>query len=163
MDIEWSVSLKPNGDEIWYKGGDIHNEDGPAIKRADGSMEWWRNGELHNEDGPAVISEDEETWVVNGLLHRIWGPAQTSKKFNTRVWAVYGTVHRDDGPAVEYNERSDWYIYGEKVTEEIHNLYRRNRRRLAFKYFHMWYDCLDDLSRPVGQRRMRECIDKILD
>lgn len=32
----------------------------------------------HREDGPAIVySSGEETWMQNGLLHRMDGPAQT--------------------------------------------------------------------------------------
>ncbi len=185
MAKEWSVTVKPNGDEVWHKGGvlhmdggpaikradgsmewwrngELHNDNGPAIKNADGSMEWWRNGELHNDNGPAVLTEDEESWVVDGFLHRVDGPAQTFKRSKACVWAIYGILHRDNGPAIENNGNNAWYIYGKQVTEEIHQLYRKNQRKLAFKYFHKWYDCLDDLARPIGQKRMRECIDDII-
>lgn len=32
------------GDKFWYKFIDLHREDGPAVERADGSVEWWFNG-----------------------------------------------------------------------------------------------------------------------
>ena len=43
-----------DGEKQWYKNGERHREDGPAVERADGSKVWYKNGSLHREDGPAV-------------------------------------------------------------------------------------------------------------
>ena len=42
------------GDIFWYKEGECHREDGPAIERYDGTKCWFKEGKLHREDGPAV-------------------------------------------------------------------------------------------------------------
>ena len=28
----------------WWKDGNLHRDDGPAIERANGHKEWWKNG-----------------------------------------------------------------------------------------------------------------------
>ena len=69
--VEWE-----NGDKYWYKNGNFHREDGPAIERANGSKEWWINGNLHREDGPAVeYSNGNKYWYIEGKRHNLNGPA----------------------------------------------------------------------------------------
>jgi len=29
-------------------------------------MSWYKDGELHREDGPAIISDGSEEWYLNG-------------------------------------------------------------------------------------------------
>ena len=47
-----------NGTRNWYRNGDLHREDGPAIEEPDGTRWWYRNGKLHREDGPAIEEPD---------------------------------------------------------------------------------------------------------
>lgn len=39
---------------IYVMNGQLHREDGPAVKIGD-RLEYWLNGKRHREDGPAVI------------------------------------------------------------------------------------------------------------
>jgi len=49
----------------WYKNGELHREDGPAV--IIGSIQkWYLDGRLHRVDGPAVIDNDHQEWWVNG-------------------------------------------------------------------------------------------------
>jgi len=49
-------------------------------------------------------------WSLNGLCHRINGPAMENSD-GTKVWATYGRIHRDDGPAIEGADGTKhWYI-----------------------------------------------------
>ena len=34
----------------WYKDGQLHREDGPAIEYASGKKEWWVNGVEYTEE-----------------------------------------------------------------------------------------------------------------
>ena len=55
------------GTTCWYKNGELHRLDGPAVIYANGTEEWYQNGELHRDDGPAVINADgTEEWFKNG-------------------------------------------------------------------------------------------------
>ena len=39
----------------------------------------------------------------------------------TQEWRLDGKLHREDGPAVEWSNGSrEWYLNGEKLTEEEH-------------------------------------------
>lgn len=80
--------IGPNESKYWYKNGQYHREDGPAIERADGTKEWYLNGKPHREDGPAVE-------YANG----------------TKLWYLNGKHHREDGPAIERVDGTKaWYL-----------------------------------------------------
>jgi len=50
------------GNKNWYKNGDHHRLNGPAIKYMDGETHWWINGQTHRLDGPAIISSKGEKY-----------------------------------------------------------------------------------------------------
>ena len=51
-------------------------------------------------------------WRLDGLLHRLDGPALTEPHGN-QFWYKNGNRHREDGPACEYNDGSiAWYYEG---------------------------------------------------
>ena len=85
-----------DGDRVWYRNGQLHRDNGPAIEREDGTREWYQNDLLHREGGPAYERED-----------------------GTRAWYLNGKLHRGDGPAIEYadGDRS-WWLNDIKYTEE---------------------------------------------
>ena len=80
----------PNGDEYWYKNGNLHRDgDEPAYISPDGKKSWWKNGERHRDnDKPAVIWNDGELWwYQNGVLHRDGDmPAIIRKNGQMRWW-----------------------------------------------------------------------------
>jgi hypothetical protein len=48
----------------------IHNPNGPAVVRVDGSKQWHINGKRHRTDGPAVDFVDgHKSWYINGSLY----------------------------------------------------------------------------------------------
>ena len=64
------------GDVHWYKDGQLHREDGPAVEYEDGEVQWYKDGQLHRDDGPAIeYAYGYKEWWLNGVLH-------TEKKFN---------------------------------------------------------------------------------
>lgn len=95
----------------YYKNGKFHREDGPAIE--------WRNGNKH--------------WLLNDSLHRTDGPAielvETELGCTVKKWSINGKYHREDGPAVEFgNGYKEWWIGGEKITEEEFNQRQQNKQ-----------------------------------
>lgn len=44
-----------DGAEYWFKNGQLHRVDGPAISYENGTQFWYRNGLKHRTGGPAVI------------------------------------------------------------------------------------------------------------
>ena len=95
------MSINVHGTKEWrLPNGDLHREDGPAIKYADGGEQWWINGELHREGGPAITHA-------------------TGSKF----WYINGKRHREDGPAIEYkNGDKYWFLKYVGYSEEEFNI-----------------------------------------
>lgn len=60
-----TVKMGHFGVKRWYKGDQLHREDGPAVEYPNGTKQYWINGRLHREDGPAVEYADgtQEYWV----------------------------------------------------------------------------------------------------
>jgi hypothetical protein len=93
---------------------------------------WYKDGQLHRANGPAVEEQwntsgqpAKREWYKNGLLNRTGGPARevwVSGHQTEIEWYVNGQLHRADGPAVEhweYNGRplkTEWYRNGLLVT-----------------------------------------------
>lgn len=53
------IKYQNTGNQIWFKNGLCHRDDGPAIiwsipSSQEGRKEWYQFGKLHREDGPAV-------------------------------------------------------------------------------------------------------------
>jgi len=82
----------------------------------DGSKSWLLNGELHRVDGPAYERADgSKHWYLNGKLHRVDGPAY-ERADGTKSWWLNGKRHRVDGPAVEYaNGTKEWYLNHKRI------------------------------------------------
>ena len=62
----------------YYKGKDLHREDGPAIIFNSGEEKWYLSGQLHRSGNlPATINCDKTymTYWVKGIPHRLNGPA----------------------------------------------------------------------------------------
>ena len=101
---EQYIRIDKYGDKFVYKNKAmtvLHNLDGPAVERAEGTKEWFVNGKRHRSDGPAVERADgTKEWFVNGKLHRSDGPAVEFPE-GTKLWYVDGKRHRSDGPAIE--------------------------------------------------------------
>jgi hypothetical protein len=59
------IAEYPNGDRGWYKEGNIHRLDGPAIEYSNGTKFWRIEGISHRTDGPAVEYPDgtKEWWI----------------------------------------------------------------------------------------------------
>jgi hypothetical protein len=89
-----------DGTQEWWKNGQLHREDGPAVIHPDGTQKWWKNGKRHREDGPAVIYPNgSQEWWKDGKLHREDGPAIVYPD-GIEQWFHDGKLHREDGPAV---------------------------------------------------------------
>ena len=66
--IEFGYSVKITKYSIeWYRNGERHRDNGPAIEFTNGTKCWYLNGEYHREDGPAVeYSNGYKIWYLNG-------------------------------------------------------------------------------------------------
>lgn len=81
-----------HGAERWYKDGDCHREDGPAIVLPNGYRAWYVNGKCHRDGAPAVIWDNgAENWYYQGQMHRIDGPAISGPDC-LDIWCINGEV-----------------------------------------------------------------------
>ena len=84
----------------------------------DGEVRYYKNGELHRKEGPAIESllHNTKVWYRNGKRHRKEGPAfDGCDRLGRRLrkWRRHGQLHREDGPAVECdNGRKEWFEDG---------------------------------------------------
>jgi hypothetical protein len=77
----------------WFKDGQRHGDDGPAVEYSNGTKLWYRDGKHDRDDGPAI------EWFTG-----------------TRKWYRNNVLHRDDGPAVEKMDGSkEWWQNGKHV------------------------------------------------
>jgi len=84
-----------------------------------GTESWHLNGVLHRIDGPAMTHRDgSEEWWKNGQLHRAEGPAVTANT-GLEVWYRSGQLHRAEGPTVSQPDScyEEWYLHGERHRE----------------------------------------------
>ena len=55
-----------DGTQTWWKDGELHRTDGPAIESSNGHCEWWKDGKLHRLDGPAIERRNGSVeWYVD--------------------------------------------------------------------------------------------------
>ena len=82
-------------------------------------------GQLHNEHGPAIINSIIKEWYIQGMRHRIDGPA-VIRVNGTNEWWQFGKQHRTDGPAIVWGNEFDqflatdfnlarWYVRGKRM------------------------------------------------
>ncbi len=57
----------------------LHRLDGPAVIEDNGNIMWYKNGEIHRENGPAITNKVGEFWMQRGAYHRVDGPAVVLK------------------------------------------------------------------------------------
>jgi hypothetical protein len=88
-----------------------------------GNQTWLMNGRLHRTDGPAVIGADGyQEWYHHGQRHRTDGPALIYPN-GTQEWYHHGQRHRTDGPAVIRADDGyqEWYVNHKNITLEVNN------------------------------------------
>ena len=59
-----------DGAVAWYKNGQWHRTDGPALEHEDGNKWWFLNGKQHRTDGPACeYANGTKRWWLKGKHH----------------------------------------------------------------------------------------------
>lgn len=74
----YSWSWTASGFDIEYKNaaGKRHRIWGPAYISKKYDIEiWYKNGEYHRENGPAITHKNNFLWYYGGKLHNLQGPA----------------------------------------------------------------------------------------
>lgn len=81
------------------------------------------NGLLHRVDGPAIIyTNGPQAWYHNGEVHREDGPAITWG--DTKIYSNHGYLHNKNGPAVicrQHSFHKNHFLYGYHVDENLYN------------------------------------------
>ena len=151
-----------SGYKAWYKNGELHREDGPAIEFADGSKAWYLNGKRHRKDRPAIeFADGYKAWYLNGKRHRKDGPAVEYAN-GSKAWCINGKRHREDGSAVEYADGSkEWWLNGVEVTAEIIGFIIKRKRKLALNYWLLWTDYVMNPTTERGRRYANRQYDKL--
>lgn len=114
---EPSVIDTNDGTKYWYKHGNLHRNNGPAVIYTDGAETWFQDGQLHRLDGPAETNNHGlEIWAVYGKYHRIDGPAYIGHD-GYLAWWIGGARHRIDGPAEIFGDGTQrWCLYDITIT-----------------------------------------------
>jgi len=64
-------TILPNGNIEYRLKGKLHNDNGPAVIKLNGTRAWYVNDKLHRVYGPAYIRFDGyQSWYVNGKRYR---------------------------------------------------------------------------------------------
>jgi hypothetical protein len=70
--------------------------------------------------GIVEYSNDDKVWYLNGLCHRVNGPA--SELLDRDEWYINGKLHRVNGPAIEYHDESshlnEWFLNDKEYSQE---------------------------------------------
>lgn len=100
----------------YNSSGELHNENGPAVIRTNGSREWFVNGKRHNNNGPAIEKPNgTKIYYQHGNLHNENGPAVDGAN-GKKEWYLNGELHNENGPArILPNGQEHWFINGSKV------------------------------------------------
>lgn len=105
------------GTKEWYRDGELHCEDGPAVIHSDGYEGWYQYGTLHRDnDLPAVINPYRgKEWWINGKRHRHNDLPAVIELDGTQKWYYNGIKHRgNDLPAVIAPGRQEWWVDGKR-------------------------------------------------
>ncbi len=127
-----------DGDKWWYKNGNLHREDGPAIEWSNGTKYWYLEGQEYSKKEfnektkkPAAKKTAvkkltaKKAAAATKLLKLGWDKL-VPKNFTgiivrpdkTRYWYKDGKIHREDGPAVEYEDGAEfWWFEGKRHRE----------------------------------------------
>jgi hypothetical protein len=108
-------TLDADGTIRWKLNGELHREDGPALKFIDGTEFWYRHGLLHREDGPALeYADGTKKWYLEGIEYseKDWIKI-TKPKIQFYIKCVIGYITAEPS--------YDTYSYhDEKNNREVH-------------------------------------------
>ena len=73
------------------------------------------------KNGLIIDEEGTKRYYLNGILHRVDGPA-IEWAGGVKSWCLNGERHRVDGPAIECaNGDKWWYLNDKEYTEDQYN------------------------------------------
>lgn len=91
----FSGVLKTQNYKKYYKFGNLHRTNGPAVEYKTGVKSWYQGGVLHRKKGPAVEFPNGE-----------------------KLFYSYGLLHNEKGPAKECLYGNYYYLYGLEYSKE---------------------------------------------
>ena len=128
------------------------------------------NDSISDSEFNENLSIDNQIKYLNIQNPNSWDEIYTYG-FGLKEYITNGDLHRENGPALDFTnvtqtpERylffNEFYLFGKYYSKEDYEKEVERIRKLQFKYFHRWYDRLDDLSTETGQRRMIENYEKM--
>ena len=110
------------GTQRWFKGGELHRENGPAvIYKSCRHLIWCKYDKIHRDgDLPAVIDSDYQSWFKEGIAHRDGDMPAIVYADGSQEWYKEGKNHRDgDLPAVVYADGSQEWCKDDVYHREI--------------------------------------------
>lgn len=102
----------------YYQNDQLHRENGPAEIIKNFSELWRKHGVTHRFDGPSYYSlnfgsaDTFKYWIVNGLYHRINGPAKIDIKRKKNSNLVFGKKEKK-------KYKQEWRFLGKKIPKNI--------------------------------------------
>ena len=125
-----------DGTKRWYKDGQLHREDGPALELTTGHKAWYQNSKRHREDGPAIewvtgsrcwyykdiyidsgVQPDPALWGRVTSVEANGGPLLNGciiDGYRSKRWYKDDQLHREDGPSVERSGGlKEWHLDGQ--------------------------------------------------
>lgn len=126
----------------YYYNGLIHRSNGPAIITKSGNEAYYRKNKLHRKNKPALINKSKkntiedsyikEGYYINGLPHRVDGPAITYVD-GRQEYYLNGKLHRLDGPAIIIKDLEVHYINGKFYTKNHFEMIKDSPSLLNFQ------------------------------
>jgi len=84
------------------------------------------------KDGLIIGSNGTKAWYLNGVFHRVDGPA-IEYAYGTKIWYQNNLLHREDGPAIVYaSGDKSWWINGEQIYCKTNEEFLRIVKMKAF-------------------------------
>ena len=169
----------------WYVNGIITHIQRPneekkeitpeEIEEQQNSFYYDSDYDYDNSDNEGVEVDDfEENYPDYKKIDKLSEWDEVTTYYNgIKEYRTNGEFHREDGPAVDFTRIDvkpvlkkfmyidEYYLFGQYYSKLDYEKEAERIRKLKFKYFHRWYDRLDDLSTSTGQRRMIENYEKM--
>lgn len=111
-----------------------HRVDGPAVMYDHGSEEWWVNGLRHRINGPAVLKiydhKIQKEWWVDGKLHRLDGPAIEVVPITGRPYFKYkltlSNIKDRSLDGLYFDKIEEWWIDGIRFRDNLPSIVSNN-------------------------------------
>ena len=88
----------------WYKEGNLHREDGPAVEFKDGNKLWYLEGYIYTKEEYNSKLNNEKVYTEEEFKKLSVNKRTGCVKYanGDKRWFKKGELHREDGPAIEY-------------------------------------------------------------